>query len=143
MPLTLPKIPTFRADVLDKIENGFCPYCGRDGFIFVGRHIEWAHHILAKEVREEFGFNRSQPLCIPEYSEKHSKLANLHTAKVLTLLATHRPMIRSKESYIRTPQCKKEFDSMQTHEKHRQGLIFSHLRRGHKIKEALNDFSTS
>ena len=80
----------FNRVVLEKIQNGVCPYCGRGGFKFTISHIVQKHRIQSDEVRLEFGINPHEPLCTPELSEIYSTRAQCHSEKTLEALRNYR-----------------------------------------------------
>lgn len=55
--------------VEDKIQ---CHICGR-WFIYLAPHLRWKHHLTPDEYREDFGLNRTQPLCTLSLSEIHRR----------------------------------------------------------------------
>lgn len=55
--------------VEDKIQ---CKLCGR-WLVYLAPHLRWKHNLTVDEYREEFGLNRTQPLCTPSLSEKHRR----------------------------------------------------------------------
>ena len=55
--------------VEDKVE---CHICGK-WFIYLAPHLRWKHNLTVDEYREDFGLNRTQPLCTPSLSEKHRR----------------------------------------------------------------------
>lgn len=55
--------------VEDKIE---CKLCGQ-WYIYLAPHLRWKHNLTVDEYREDFGLNRTQPLCTPTLSEKHRR----------------------------------------------------------------------
>ena len=55
--------------VEDKVQ---CHMCGR-WFVLLDPHLRWKHNLTSDEYREDFELNRTQPLCTPSLSEKHSR----------------------------------------------------------------------
>lgn len=57
----------------DEIEGKIqCHVCGR-WFFYLFPHLRWKHELTLDEYREDYGLNRTQPLCSPILSEKHRK----------------------------------------------------------------------
>lgn len=52
------------------IRRGDCPFCGRSGFRLIARHINCAHALEKKELRDLVGFNYSESICSPDLSEQ-------------------------------------------------------------------------
>jgi hypothetical protein len=71
---------------LEKIQNGVCPICDKHGFVFTMRHIYLVHHLLAEDVRKEYGLNDGTPLCTKEHSEVFANRPQCHSPKTLTML---------------------------------------------------------
>jgi len=55
--------------VEDRIQ---CHICGK-WYIYLFPHLIWKHGLSDDDYREEFGLNRTQPLCTPSLSEKHRR----------------------------------------------------------------------
>ena len=64
----------FNKSVLEMMQSGGCPYCGKNGLKSTASHISRKHGVSPDEVREEFGINYSEPLCTPEHSQKCSDI---------------------------------------------------------------------
>lgn len=58
--------------VSDNGEKVQCHICGR-WFILLAPHLRWKHNLTPDEYREDFGLNRTQPLCAQSLSEKHRR----------------------------------------------------------------------
>ena len=58
--------------VSDDGERVQCHICGR-WFIYLTPHLRWKHNLTCDEYREDFGLNRTQPLCSESLSEKHRR----------------------------------------------------------------------
>lgn len=55
-----------------QILEGICPYCSRGPFRMVALHINLAHGIPQRQLRESLGFMYGDSICDPEISEKMS-----------------------------------------------------------------------
>lgn len=57
----------------DEIEDRIqCHICG-EWFVYLFPHLRWKHGLTLDEYREDFGLNRTQPLCTKSLSEKHRR----------------------------------------------------------------------
>lgn len=58
--------------VSDDGERVQCHICGK-WFVYLAPHLRWKHNLTCDEYREDFGLNRTQPLCAESLSEKHRR----------------------------------------------------------------------
>lgn len=65
-------LPALGQLISDNGERVQCHICGR-WFIYLAPHLRWKHNLTCDEYREDFGLNRTQPLCAESLSEKHRR----------------------------------------------------------------------
>lgn len=58
-----------REMIIERMQEGCCPFCNQTGLKLPARHVFEAHGLSSSELRERFGINRTQRLCPPEFSE--------------------------------------------------------------------------
>ena len=71
-------------------ERTLCYLCGK-WYVALGTHIAKAHGWFAADYREEFGLNKYQPLCSPEYSRRcalRPQCKDMHIKKFCTFQNT-------------------------------------------------------
>lgn len=66
------------AEIRDCIAAQQCPWCGKQGLRSLANHTVRAHQIYAAELRELAGLQADAPLCAPDLSDCHRRLAREH-----------------------------------------------------------------